>query len=267
MGAYAPSIPAIGTLWLREVRAFVRTRSRVIGALATPVVFWFLFGSGIGRTFVLPGSTEPTAYFEFFFPGAMAMVVLFTAIFATISLIEDRHEGFLQSVLVAPIHRADIVMGKVLGGTTLALGQALIFLCFAPFIGFRPGLEALVLTIALLALIGFGLTSLGFYFAWKLDSVQGYHSIMNLVLFPMWFLSGALFPIDGAAPWLRYVMYANPLTYGVAGLRHLQYLGRADAPAMAIGWPLAVGVTAAFALVTFLAAVLATIRSAEKTLT
>lgn len=263
MSAYSPTLLAAGTLWSREVSAFLRTRSRVLGALATPVVFWALIGSGIGRSFLPPGAEERVAYLEYFFPGALAMVVLFTSIFATISVIEDRREGFLQSVLVAPVRRTDIVLGKVLGGATLAVGQSAAFLLVAPLVGFKLSLPGAALLLAMLALMSFGLTAMGLYFAWTLNSVQGYHAVMNLVQTPMWFLSGALFPPEGAATWLRAVMYANPLTYGVAGLRHALYWETGKPHAASIGLPAAVGVSVLFAAVAFAVAVRAVSGSRE----
>src|SRR5215212_4076593 len=124
-------LPAL-SLTRRELVRFLRQRHRVIGALATPIVFWLLIGGGMGRSF------RGGNYLQFFFPGTILMILLFTAIFSTISIIEDRREGFLQSVLVAPVSRMSIVLGKVLGGTALAFGQALLFLLFAPLVGVRP---------------------------------------------------------------------------------------------------------------------------------
>jgi ABC-2 type transport system permease protein len=193
-------------------------------------------------------------YAEYFFPGAMVLVVLFTAIFSTISVIEDRKEGFLQAVLVAPVSRSTVVLGKILGGTTLALGQALLLLLAAPFLGLRLGLGDVALVFAVLLVISFGLTTLGFLIAWRMESTQGFHAIMNLVLIPMWLLSGAFFPASGASPWLRLLMALNPLTYGLAALRRCLYpagvaVGQ-DVPALA----LSIAVTLLFAVVTFLAA-------------
>jgi len=153
------------------------------------------------------------------------MIVLFTAIFSTISLIEDRKEGFLQSVLVAPIPRSSFVLGKILGGSTLATLQGFLFLLLAPFIGIPLSFYSLVGTAAVLFLVSFGLTGLGFIIAWRLQSIQGFHAIMNLFLMPLWFLSGALFPPEGAPLWMQEVMKWNPLTYGMASLRIMLYEG------------------------------------------
>lgn len=212
------------TLWQRELVRFFRQRSRVVGALGPPILFWVLIGSGLGDSFrlaAIPGMAEGPAvnYLQYFFPGTILLIVLFTAIFSTISIIEDRHEGFLQSVLVAPISRGSLVLGKVAGGTTLAFLQGLVFLCFAPLVGISIHAWAFLFLLMILLLISFGLTGLGFFLAWRLDSTQGFHAIMNLFLIPMWLLSGALFPVSGAPFWLRMIMKLNPLTYGLSALR------------------------------------------------
>jgi ABC-2 type transport system permease protein len=248
----------VATLWWREVRSFYRQRSRIIAALATPLLFWLVLGSGFGRSMQAAGAVK-AGYFEFFFPGTVALVVLFTAIFANISVIEDRREGFLLSVLVAPVPRLALVLGKVFGATTVGLLQGLLLLPLAPVLGFSIRAARIPALIAMIFLLAFGLTCLGFCFAWRLNSVSAFHSVMNTILLPMWLLSGALFPLDGASTWVRWVMYVNPLSYGVGGLRHLLYEGGiAHAPAPLTCWV----VTIAFSIVSLgTAAVLATSRS------
>jgi ABC-2 type transport system permease protein len=211
------------TLWLRDIVRFFRQRSRIVGALGTPIVFWFLLGSGLGRSFAAPpgAAADPAGYLTYFFPGTLALIVLFTAIFSTISVIEDRQQGFLQGVLLAPVPRVTIVLGKILGGTTLALLQAAAFLLLAPIARVPIAASSLPALLAVIALLGFALTGLGFLLAWSLDSTQGFHAIMNLFLMPMWMLSGAVFPASGASGWVRVLMTINPLTYGVAALRAL----------------------------------------------
>ena len=225
-------VPTV-SLWWREIVRFARQRSRIVGALGTPVVFWLLIGSGLGRSFSIDSmgaSGPPVNYLEYFFPGTMVLIVLFTAIFSTISLIEDRRAGFLQAVIASPARRAAIVLGKVLGSTTLAVTQALLFLLFAPLAGVPLTIRGIMALIAVLVLLGFGLSGLGFLIAWPMDSTQGFHAIMNLFLIPMWLLSGALFPSSGASTWLGWVMALNPLTYGVALVRRaLDEGGLADA--------------------------------------
>ncbi len=213
------------SLWWREVVRFYRQRSRVAGVILSPLVFWLVIGSGFGTSF----RAGQEHYLEYFFPGALIMIVLFTSIFTMMSVIEDRREGFLLSVLVAPIHRSAIVLGKVLGGATLSSLQGLVFLVFAPFLGARLTLESFALVAAVVVLVSFALTALGFAVAWRLDSTQGFHAIINLFLIPLWLLSGALFPQSGASGWIRVAMQINPLTYGVELLR------RALFPASAVG--------------------------------
>lgn len=215
-------IPMLVLAW-RELVRFFRQKSRVVGALGSPIIFWLLLGSGLGQNFKSVDAPLNQGYLEYFFPGTVALILLFTSIFSTISLIEDRKEGFLQSVLVAPVTRFAIVGGKILGGTVLALIQGILFLALAPLVGFSLSLSGMVLAILAMVLLSFSLASIGFLFAWKLNSIQGFHAIMNVLLFPMWLLSGALFPVDTAPVWLRIVMRLNPMTYGVTLLRDAFY--------------------------------------------
>lgn len=235
----------VAALWKREVVRFLRQRSRVIGALGTPLIFWVFLQSGLGRTFSVPGLSNEVSFGEYFYAGTVAAILLFTAIFSTISVIEDRNEGFLQSVLVAPINRSAIVMGKVMGCTTLAVGQAMLFLLLSPFAGATWTLPGMAWSIALLVLGGMGLSALGLLIAWRMNSTQGYHSVMNLFLLPMWMLSGSIFPITAARSWLGWVMTLNPMTYVVAGLRRALYpqQSASDLPSL----ELCVAVTAGFA--------------------
>jgi ABC-2 type transport system permease protein len=213
------------TLWQRELTRFFRQRSRIAGALGTPLVFWLLLGSGVGRSMSLPAQAGTTSYLEYFFPGTVVMILLFTAIFSTISIIEDRREGFLQSVLVAPVSRMSIVLGKTLGGTVLATGQGVLFLLLAPTIGIRLSIFSIAFAIGIMLLLSFALTALGICIAWRMSSTAGFHAIMNLFLMPMWLLSGALFPISGALGAMKWIMYANPLTYGLSAMRAALYWG------------------------------------------
>ena len=210
------------TLWQRELVRFYRQRSRVVGVIASPLLFWLLLGSGFGRSIQTGTGTD---YLSYFFPGALIMIVLFTSIFTMMSVIEDRREGFLLSVLVAPVHRGSIVLGKVLGGSTLAAVQGLVFLVLAPLIGIHFGLAQFALMVLIVFLVAFALTALGFAVAWSLDSAQAFHAIINLFLIPLWLLSGAMFPIAHASRWIKAIMLANPLTYGVEALRATLFPG------------------------------------------
>jgi ABC-2 type transport system permease protein len=198
----------VATLWQRELTRFWRQKSRVLGVVASPLVFWLIIGSGFGDL-------------SRFFAGALVLTVLFSAIFSTISIIEDRREGFLLSMLVSPAPRTSMVLGKVLGSATLAWIQGLIFLAFAPLAGLMPSLKELLGLAGVIFVIAFALTALGFLIAWRMESTQGFHAVMNLFLVPMWMISGAVFPISEAHTWIRWIMLVNPLTYSVAAITRL----------------------------------------------
>ncbi len=217
-------LPAL-TLWWREIVRFYRQPARVVGVIASPLVFWLVIGSGFGSSFRSGNGPGQQHYLDYFYPGALIMIVLFTSIFTMMSVIEDRKEGFLLSVLVAPVPRSAIVLGKILGGTTLSAIQGMIFLIFAPFAGVHLGLAQVLLAAVVVFLVSFSLTALGFAIAWPMDSSQAFHGIVNLFLIPLWLLSGALFPLSGASGWIRALMHLNPLTYGVEALRALLYPG------------------------------------------
>jgi ABC-2 type transport system permease protein len=238
---------AVAALWRREIVRFVRQPSRVVGSVAQPVVFWLLLGGGFSASFRPAAAGATGSYLEYFYAGSLALVLLFTAIFATISVVEDRRSGFLQGVLVAPISRTTIVAGQALGATTLGVGQGALFLLLAPLAGIRLGGAMFVGSMAAATLIAFGLTNVGLMIAWRMESTQGFHAIMNLVLLPIWFLSGAFFPAAGLPAALRAVMALDPLTYGVGMLRHALYAGSpaaADLPSLGV----CVAVSAGFGL-------------------
>ena len=244
---------AVYSLALRELVRFFRQRTRIVGALGQPIIFWVLFGTGLQSSFQGPAGIS---YQEYFFPGVAMMIVMFTAIYSTISIIEDRREGFLQGVLVAPIPRASLVLGKVCGGMILAVLQAVLFLAIGPalsFIGLAPSISTgltwfnLPVVIAYLALVAFALTALGYFIAWPMDSTHGFHAIMSVFLMPMWLLSGSFFPAP-ATGWLAWVIRLNPLTYGTAGLRRL-VTPNIDAVAGLPSLPLSIGITSLSAVV------------------
>jgi ABC-2 type transport system permease protein len=219
----------VGTLAERELVRFVRQKNRVFGALGQPIIFWLLFGAGL-RTNNLD--------YAHFFPGTLVMILLFTAIFATISIIEDRREGFLQGVLVAPVPRWAMMLGKVLGGAAIAMLQGIIFLALGWYTAVSTTPLAVFAALVLMFVIAVALTALGFLIAWRMDSTQGFHAIMSVFLLPMWLLSGAFFPMN-VGGWLGWIVRANPLTYGVAGLRHYLQNGGTEAamlPSVAVCW-------------------------------
>ncbi len=253
-------LPVMTLCW-REVTRFRRQRSRLVGAFVQPLLFWILLGGGLRASFQPPGSPLGTSYVEYVYPGIIGMVLLFTAIFSTISVVEDRRQGFLQGVLVAPVGRSSIVLGQALGGTVLALVQGILFLVLAPVAGISLRAVAVVAVTAVMFLVSFGLTSLGLVIAWRLDSTQGFHAIMNLILLPMWVLSGAFFPATGVPTWIEWTMRLNPLTYGMAAIRRCLYLG-----GQAVAWTVpalgtSLAITVVFCLLAFVAATGAARRS------
>ena len=252
-GLYGSYILPIATLVEREFVRFFRQRSRVVGALAQPVIFWVLFGAGLSGSFRMASASGGSVSFqEYFLPGAALMIVLFTSIFSSISVIMDRNEGFLQGVLASPVPRLSLVLGKLCGGALLALSQALLFLWSAPllqYVGLAPEMslgfslgQSLAMT-GVLFLTGLGMAGLGFLFAWKIDSVQGFHGVMSVLLMPMWLLSGAFFPPNGSR-WLSWVVAVNPLSYGLAALRHVIGQGTEGLPSL----PVSLAVSGAFAV-------------------
>ena len=222
-------LPA-ATLWQRELVRFWRQKSRVLGVVASPLLFWLLMGYG---------SNDLARYYA----GAVVLTVMFSAIFSTITIIEDRREGFLLSMLVSPAPRSSLVLGKILGAATLAWIQGVILLAFAPLAGVKiPLLDVIPVALAIF-LISFTLTGLGFVIAWKMDSTAGFHAIMNLLLLPMWLVSGSLFPMATATGVIRAIMWINPLTYSIALLNSTLRLPNAQP-----GTAISLGVTAAFGL-------------------
>ena len=241
--------PAIA-FWWRDVIRFLRQRNRIIGALATPLVFWLLVGSGFGPSFRNPSAAaDAGSYLAYFFPGTLVLIMLFTAIFSTISVIEDRREGFLQGALVAPLSPAAIPLGKFLGGTTLAVLQAGLFCVLAPLAGIPIGLHQVLLLIPALILVGLAMTGLGFLVAWPMDSTQGFHAIMNIFLMPLWMMSGALFPMPAGTGWLYWVGLLNPVSYGVTAIRAAFSTG--PGTFIPAGYLAGLGVTALFAALMF----------------
>jgi len=229
------SLLAVETLWQRELIRFWRQKSRVLGVVASPLIFWAVIGFGSG-----PNGPK------LFFPGTVVLTVLFSAIFSTMSIIEDRREGFLLSMLVSPASRTSLVLGKILGSATLAWIQGMVILAFAPLAGIDLSLGELAPLSGIVFLISFTLTALGFLIAWKFDSTQGYHAVMNLLLLPMWLLSGAVFSISGASAWIRAIMLVNPLTYSTALLRQVLTPGISDGSPQAAT---SLAVTAIFGIV------------------
>ncbi len=243
---HVPVLPAIATLAWRELVRFFRQRTRVFGALGQPIIFWLMFSEGLKSV---------DLGYAYQFPGIVAMILLFTAIFTTISVIEDRNEGFLQGVLVSPVPRWAMVLGKVTGGAIIAWLQAVLFLLLGwlTISEIDPSIAGVLAAMLLMLVMAIALTALGFYLAWRTDSSQGYHAMMSVLLFPMWLLSGSFFPAaEGSL--MGYLVRINPLTYGVAGLRHLLAGGETIEGAWLPSLPVCWGVTIAFAVAMLVAA-------------
>lgn len=208
---------AIYVLWLRQLKRYVRSRSRIIGSLGQPALFLVALGFGFGPIFKKAGAGN---YMDFLAPGVIAQGILFTAIFSGIELIWDRQFGFLKETLVAPVSRLEIMIGRTIGGATIATIQGVIVLLLTLLVGFRPlHIEMLPVVFLFMFLIALFFTALGTAIASTLEDFQGFQLIMNLLVMPVFFLSGALFPINNLPPLLNTITHVNPLTFGVDGLR------------------------------------------------
>jgi ABC-2 type transport system permease protein len=210
---------AVYTIWLRNVKRYSRSRSRIIGSLGMPLFFLLILGFGLNS--VVKGPHMGRGYVAFIVPGIVSMTVLFTSMFAGIQIIWDKQFGFLKETLVAPVSRLEIMLGQTLGGATTALFQGFIILVLSLFMGVRPaGAAGVALAIGFMVLIGVGFTALGIAMASRMNDMHGFQLIMNFVIFPIFGLSGALFPIGSLPAWLRSVTLLDPLTYGVEGIRY-----------------------------------------------
>ncbi len=208
----------IYVLWLREVKKYFRSKSRIIGALGQPILFLIAFGYGFQSIFQKAGGGN---YIEFLAPGIILMSVLFTGIFSGINLIWDREFGFLKETMAAPVSRFSIILGKTLGGATVALIQGIIVFILTLIIGFKiTHYWLLVIAFLFVFLVSLLFTSLGTTIASMLEDMQGFQLIMNFLVMPIFFLSGALFPLTGLPKALKIVARIDPLTYGIDGLRH-----------------------------------------------
>jgi ABC-2 type transport system permease protein len=231
----------IWSLFSREIIGFYRQRSRVVGAMLQPLLFWVLLGAGMNASFKQVGSDEN--FTSYFFPGMLLMVVMFTAIFATITIIDDRREKFLQGVLVAPVSPSTLVAGKMLGGAALAVIQGFLIalIAWTPLLPGTPNLLGFGLLIAWMFVVGCMLTCGGVMMAWPMSSSHGYHALMSVLLFPLWMFSGAAFPIEGTPAWLHALMTVNPLTHALKVLRALFHYG--DGPIPMVSLLITVGAT------------------------
>ncbi len=214
------ALRVIYTIWLREVKAFMRERSRIVGMIGQPLLYLLIVGQGIASGLNLRNAPG-TNYLLFMYPGILGMSVLFTSIFSGISIIWDREFGFLKEVLVAPVPRWAVALGKVFGGATVAMAQSVILIALAPFIGVQLSVLLVVELLLLCFLISIAVTSLGVAIAAGMRSMQGFQMVMNFLVMPLYFLSGAMFPVASAPLWMRALMTVDPLTYGVDALRNV----------------------------------------------
>jgi len=203
------------TLWLREMKRFVRARSRIVSSLALPF-FWLLFiGVGFGSSLKLPG----IQYIDFLAPGIIGMIILFTSIFSGISVMWDRQFGFLKEILVAPVSRTSIILGKTVGGATIAVINALIMVAIATALGVTTLSLGIIISLVFMILSALCFVSIGLIIASQMKSMEGFQMIMSFIIMPVFFLSGALFPIENTPQWMQMISHADPLSYGVDGLR------------------------------------------------
>jgi ABC-2 type transport system permease protein len=210
---------AIYVLWLREMKKFVRTKSRVVGTLAMPLFLLAFLGLGF-RTMAVPGLSQDVGYVQFLVPGIVGMTLLFSATFAGLSVLWDREFGFLKEIMVTPVSRLSIVLGRIAGGATTSLIQGIMILGISLLMGFAiEGVTAFFIAVIYMVLISATFIGMGLIFASNMKDIHGFNLIMNFVVFPIFLLSGAIFPVENLPEAVRYLAYADPLTYGVDGLR------------------------------------------------
>jgi len=240
------SYKAIYVIVLREFKRFFRQKGRVVVTLARPLIWLFIVGSGFTR---LVGSTDGTSYMQFILPGIIGMTILFSSIFSSISIVWDREFGFLREMLVAPVSRVTIVFGKLISGTLMALFQGAALLVVAPFLGIDLTVGGVAAMLALMTVVSLAVTAFGLFVASFLTSLEGFNVIMNFIVLPMFFLSGALYPVDALPVPLRAVSYINPLCYGVDSFKHVLLSARAGRLAAELPLALDVAFLAVFSCV------------------
>lgn len=219
-GDFSAALSAIYMLWYRDLLRFFRDRGRIIGSLAQPILFLFVFGVGLSPAMgSLGGGQGGLNYLQFIFPGVISMAILFTAIFGAVSIVWDREFGFLKEMLVAPVPRWSLAVGKALGGSTTSMLQGVIMLIFAPVVGVSISLRVVIELIPLMFILSFALSAMGLFIAARMKSMEGFQLIMNFLMLPLFFLSGALFPLSNLPSWLMILTRIDPATYGVDAIR------------------------------------------------
>ena len=211
-------------IWLREFKVFLREKSRLVASTFTPLLWLFVLGGGLGSavstTTPVPSNTSNIDYQEFIFPGIVIMSVIFSSVFFGAYIIWDRKFDFLKSVMVAPVRRSTIFLGKTFGGMTTSLIQAFILLAIGALIGINYTAESVISFVVIVLMLSFALTSLGLAIGSYMESLEGFQLIVSFVAFPIYFLSGALFPLDNIPLWLSILTSINPATYAVEALRN-----------------------------------------------
>lgn len=210
---------AIYVLWLREMKRFIRAKSRIVGALAMPLFFLAFLGLGF-RKISFPGPAGNVDYISFLVPGILGMSLLFSSTFGGLSVLWDREFGFLKEIMVAPVTRVSIVLGRISGGITTAIIQSVLILAISFLMGFKiSSVLSLLLALVFMVLISVTFLGLGLVLASRMKDMQGFSIVVNFVIFPLFFLSGALYPLQNFPFWLKYLSHIDPLTYGIDGLR------------------------------------------------
>jgi ABC-2 type transport system permease protein len=240
-GTVWPTLRAIYIIWYRDILRFWRDRMCLLGSLAQPLLFLIVFGTGLSSALQGAGGGfgggagggVSLSYTQFIFPGIIGMSILFSAIFGAMSIVWDREFGFLKEVLVAPIDRSAVAIGKSLGGATQAMVQGVILLVLAPVVGVKLTITSVVLVILLSFLLAFSLSSLGVLIASRMKSMQGFQVVMNFLMMPIFFLSGSLFPLQGLPDWMTFLTRIDPASYGMDPLRRVMLDG-AGLPAAAL---------------------------------
>jgi ABC-2 type transport system permease protein len=238
-----PTLRAIYIIWYRDVLRYWRDRTRLVASLAQPLLFLIVFGTGLSSALSgagggaaiggAAGAAAGLTYTQFIFPGIIGMSVLFSAIFGAMSIVWDREFGFLKEVLVAPIDRSAVAIGKSLGGANQAMVQGLILLILAPLIGVKLTLGSVAALVPLVFVLAFALSAMGVAIASRMKSMQGFQMVMNFLMMPMFFLSGALFPLSGLPAWMTVLTRIDPAAYGMDPLRRV-VLGGAGLPSFAL---------------------------------
>ncbi len=267
-GTLASDLRAVRVVWRRELIRFARDRTRMVTSLVQPVLFLFILGTGLSTIARVPSGS--VSFKTFMFPGIVGMTVLFTSVFSAISIVWDREFGFLREMLVAPVKRWSIVLGKCFGGMTVATLQGVIFLAFAGAVGVPYDALMLAAIVGEMALMAFALTAFGVLLAARMEQMQSFQVVVQFFVMPMFFLSGAMFPLSGLPAWLNALTKIDPLSYAVDPLRRTVFahltVGQAELRALSPGlswngWvlpvPLELGIVAAIAVVLLAAAMVA----------